>query len=85
MQHLNLFLFLGLMAANFPIYRSMRHVFFEDKDSFKQSMANLFNPNILSFFKQREDMWGEFKGFGFVMTCITLVLGQYILLTHFFL
>ena len=74
-------IFLTLAVISTPLYFSLRKVFFPDAGTFKAAMSSLLSPDMMSLFREREDMVGELKGFGFVISCATLVLAEYFLFT----
>lgn len=76
-------LFLCLVAVNFPIYSSIRVIFFENKDDFRSALRALLTPNLFNFMRPREEMMEEFKAFGFLVSCATLIFAQYLLVSHF--
>lgn len=73
-----------LAIINAPLYLTFMNLLFKgDLENFKHSLKALLNPHMLSAFRMREDMMGEFKAFAFLMCCITAVYGQYLLVTEY--
>jgi len=78
---------LGLALVNIPLYIGIGWVFFDDWRGFWEAIRYWLTPDIVSMFRGEwgEDTWQEMKLFVFILVCVLCVVGEYQLISRFFL
>ncbi|PUA39793.1 hypothetical protein C8Z91_06895 [Paenibacillus elgii] len=75
---------IALVIINFPVYRFIYKMIFSDPEDFDESIKFSFTPDFISFFRGKywQDKWGTFKLRMYILSCLVVVLLEYMLLSQ---
>lgn len=75
---------IALVIINFPVYRFIYKLIFSDPEDFDESIKFSFTPDFISFFRGKywQDKWGTFKLRMYILSCLVVVLLEYMLLSQ---
>ncbi len=75
---------IALVIINFPVYRFIYKLIFSDPEDFDESIKFSFTPDFISFFRGKywQDKWGTFKLQMYILSCLVVVLLEYMLLSQ---
>ncbi|KZE73402.1 hypothetical protein [Paenibacillus elgii] len=75
---------IALVIINFPVYRFIYKLIFSDPEDFDESVKFSFTPDFISFFRGKywQDKWGTFKLRMYILSCLVVVLLEYMLLSQ---